>query len=76
MTQKQEILSYLKTGQSLTPMDALKIFGTFRLASRIFDLKKEGWPIICDPLDIGDGRKVGHYFLVNDKDKWPEKPWP
>lgn len=72
MTQNQQILAHLKTGQTLTPLEALESFGCFRLASRIHDLKEDGWPITCDRLDVGNNKRVGHYHLVNDKDKWPE----
>ena len=72
MAQNQEILSYLKTGATLTPLEALKMFGSLRLAGRIYDLKQNGWPIVCDRLDVGDGKRVGHYYLVNNKDHWPD----
>jgi hypothetical protein len=45
MTQAQRILIYLKTGKSLTPLDALKKFGCFRLAARISDLRSQGHTI-------------------------------
>lgn len=35
-TQKELIREYLERGNSLTPMDALELFGCFRLATRIF----------------------------------------
>jgi hypothetical protein len=72
MKQAEEILAYLKTGKTLTPLEALDMFGCFRLASRVFDLKQDGWPIQCDKRDIGNGKVVGHYTLVNSKDLWPE----
>ncbi len=73
MSQNEQILAYLKTGKTLTPMDALREFGSFRLSARIYELKDAGWPIHCDRRDVGDGKVVGHYTLVNDKDWWPEK---
>ena len=42
MTQAQRILIYLKTGKTLTPLEALKKFGCFRLAARISDLRSQG----------------------------------
>lgn len=42
MTQNEAILNYLKNGGELTPMDALKMFGCFRLGSRINDLRNQG----------------------------------
>lgn len=40
------ILSYLQKGKSLTAMDALKLFGCFRLAARVSDLKEMGEKIV------------------------------
>lgn len=45
MTQAQRILIYLKTGKTLTPLEALKKFGCFRLAARIGDLRSQGHTI-------------------------------
>ena len=45
MTQTQRILIYLKTGKSLTPLEALNKFGCFRLAARIADLRRDGHTI-------------------------------
>lgn len=44
-TQKEEILEYFESGGALTPIDALRRFGCFRLAAIVFDLKKEGHDI-------------------------------
>ena len=48
MTQTQRILIYLKSGKSLTPLEALKKFGCFRLAARISDLRSQGHTIWTD----------------------------
>ena len=45
-TQNQMILSYLQKGKSLTAMDALRLFGCFRLAARVADLKEMGEKIV------------------------------
>lgn len=42
MNQKKLILTYLQRGNSLTPLEALNMFGSFRLGAVIFELKKEG----------------------------------
>lgn len=49
-TQNQKILSYLKSGKSLTPITALNKFGCFRLAARISDLRKDGHSIFTDTI--------------------------
>lgn len=44
-TQKEAILSYLQKGKSVTPMNALQLFGCFRLSSIIHKLRNEGYKI-------------------------------
>ena len=41
-SQKYQILAYLKSGRSLTPLRALELFKCFRLAARVCELKREG----------------------------------
>ena len=45
MTQNEKILQYIEQEGSITPLDALREFGCMRLASRVSELKKEGYPI-------------------------------
>lgn len=40
-SQTSRILSYLLEGHSLTPIEALQKFGTFRLGARIKDIEKQ-----------------------------------
>ena len=45
-TQNQRILDYITEFGSITQLDALRDLGVMRLASRISDLKKQGYPIV------------------------------
>lgn len=45
-TQNQRILDYIEEFGSITQLEALKDLGVMRLASRISDLKRQGYPII------------------------------
>jgi hypothetical protein len=72
MSQTNQILNYLKTGKTLTSLEALYEFGSFRLSARIFELKEKGWPIDCDCRDTGSNKKVGHYSLSGDTSLWPK----
>ena len=45
MTQKDRILKYLRDFGSITPLDAMADLGCMRLASRISELKGEGYAI-------------------------------
>jgi hypothetical protein len=45
MTHNQQILSHLKSGKSITALEALSKFGSLRLSARICDLKELGHAI-------------------------------
>lgn len=44
-TQRVMILTALRQGDELTPLNALARFGCSRLAARIYDLRNEGFQI-------------------------------
>ena len=48
-TQNERILEYINEYGSITQLDALKELGVMRLASRISDLKRLGYPIVSKP---------------------------
>lgn len=62
MSQQDEILEYLKTGKTLTPLEALNMFGTLRLSALIFNLKAEGHNIQAETNK--DGKPFAIYRLV------------
>lgn len=39
MSQTAKILSHLKEGRTLSPLQALDLYGCFRLGARIYDLR-------------------------------------
>ena len=41
-SQNNRILEYLRQGHSLTPLLALRLFGSLRLAARAWDLRQRG----------------------------------
>lgn len=51
-TQAQRVLDYMDTFGSITQLEALKDLGVMRLASRISDLKKQGYPITSDVVAV------------------------
>lgn len=66
--QNNQILKYLQTGKSLTPMGALKKFGCFRLGARIYDLKRDGHSIMSQMVEVGD-KRVARYTLIQSAQK-------
>ena len=59
MTQKQAILNDLVAGLYITPMDALKEHGCFRLAAVVCDLRKKGYDI----RKKNDEKKYATYYM-------------
>ena len=59
-TQRQQILHRLERGASITPIQALNLYGCFRLGGRIHELRCEGWPIVTEMVKVKtrDGRSA------------------
>lgn len=63
MTQKQACLEYLKKYGSITPLEALTAFHSFRLAAIICELRKEGYVIITK---INEDKRYAIYTLMDE----------
>ena len=61
--QNAQILSHLKRGKEITPMEALNEYGCFRLAARVYELRDNGWPIECERRSMENGKVIGVYSL-------------
>lgn len=62
-TQNSRILAYLQQGHPITALGALGNFKCLRLAARINDLKKMGFPIQKEMVSNGTGKKFAQYRL-------------
>ena len=51
-TQAQRVLEYIRETGSITQLEALQQLGVMRLASRITDLKRQGYAIRRDTVPI------------------------
>lgn len=63
-SQAKRILEHLKAGNGITPMDALDLFGCFRLGARIADIKKMGYDIVTERVKVEGGKYVARYHLA------------
>ena len=61
--QETEILNYLKQGNTLTSLESLEKMGCFRLASRISDLKKQGYEIHREMIKLPNWKHVAKYRM-------------
>lgn len=66
VSQSAKILAHLESGKSLTPLQALSLFGCNRLAARVLDLRNDGHPIHSRMITV-DTRagtaRVAQYYL-------------
>lgn len=71
MTQCEKILDYMLSNGSITPLDAMKEFGCMRLASRITDLKAQGYDIMSkmesNKNRYGDTVRYARYIIKENE---------
>ncbi|GAT33259.1 helix-turn-helix domain-containing protein [Terrimicrobium sacchariphilum] len=65
-SQADAILAYLRAKGRITPMEALRKFGSFRLGARIYDLKRRGF-MIHTKLIERRGKRFAQYEMSNDQ---------
>lgn len=62
MTQNDQIKAHLEQGEELTAIKALALFGSFRLAAGVNDLRKQGM-IINSVMVSENGKRFAKYFV-------------
>ena len=75
-TQAAAILARIAHGNSINPIQALQLFGCFRLGARIYELRQMGVNVESKRIKFtGPGGKSGHYsayWLKGGIDGLPE----
>jgi len=62
--QNKQILNYLQAGYTITPLDALRMFGCMRLGARVHELRKAGHDIRREIITAEpSGARIAEYFL-------------
>jgi hypothetical protein len=64
MNQLDHLKKHLKNGLSITPLEALGLYGIFRLAARIKELRNKGWDINTDIRQDPNGKKYAAYKMA------------
>lgn len=62
-SQCEKIRAWLEAGMSITSLQALKMWGCMRLASRICDLRERGMDITTVKVKTSTGKWVTEYSL-------------
>lgn len=70
MGQEDAILKYLQAGHSLTPLEALRMFGSMRLGARIFELKAAGHKIESEPFKDENGKHYARYYMIQKEQQF------
>ena len=65
MTQSEAILKDLKSGNTITSLEALQRYGCLRLAAVIHSLRKEGFDVNTEMVDV-NGKTIAEYSLLNE----------
>jgi len=60
--QNKMIKAYLEKGKRLTSLEALDLFGCFRLSARISELKTSGYYIEKTMIELPSGKKIAEYY--------------
>jgi len=63
MSQKQQILQHMKQGKAISPLYALHAFECFRLAARVEELRRDGWPVVTRIKKTPSGKHIAEYKL-------------
>ena len=67
-TQAEMVLDYIEEFGSITPLDAIRDIGVYRLSARVSDLRKKGYPIetkiVSVPNRFGGKSNVARYSLA------------
>ena len=69
--QQESIYKHLKTQGSISQLEALGVYGIYRLAARVCELRRKGVPIDSVNKKDANGKVYASYFL-NDDYEWRE----
>ena len=69
-TQEQRVIEYIRETGSITQLEALQQLGVMRLASRISDLKRQGYAIRRDTVPIKT--RYGNTYIARYREEETE----
>ena len=72
-TQAAQVLEHLQSGQEITSLVAMELYGIIQLPRRIFDLRQAGYNVISDQAMVENRRReivrISVYRLRDKEDK-------
>lgn len=73
-SQKDKVREHLESGKAITPIEALEMFGSFRLGAIIFALREEGMEIKTEYVVNRYNTRFAKYSLEVSVKTEPAKP--
>ena len=67
-SQANKVLAYMMQGNSITPLEALRLFGSMRLSAIIFVLRDRGYNIQSERVKTENNKWVTQYH-INPEDR-------
>lgn len=68
MTQQSRVLNHLRQNGSITPLEAMNLYGIYRLSVHVWRPRKKGYNIVTVEQDgknkLGEDVKYGRYILI------------
>ncbi len=76
MSQEKSILNHLKSGKTITPLEALDQYGCMRLAAVINNLRQQGHNILTEMINNDDKHYARYkYYKESEKPKMNKSEW-
>lgn len=63
MTQTDRVLEFMRQHGSISQQEAINAFSCYRLAAKIFDLRKDGYTIKTEKVPFSNGYTSGFYAV-------------
>lgn len=63
MNQKHRVLEYIQKHGSISQQEAIREFSCYRLSAKIFELRREGYPITTLRVPFSNEYTSGHYAV-------------
>lgn len=61
--QDKQVLTHLQNGQSITALEALGVYGIFRLSACIYNIRQAGYEVETVRRSDARGRHYARYYL-------------
>ena len=62
--QARKVLRHLEKYRSITPLEALGVYGIFRLAARVYELRREGFNVVTTMFRDENEKPYAKYVLA------------